>query len=191
MTMNNEIISSIIGQLNQDKNFPDWWISKEIEIPFFDNEKLIITFMDFDPSQDETFIEEADQALTNYFKLNIEDRKSISTLVQKNCNDFLDAIEFDEDDDHLRQLNDKNEIWKFVYPTEIFVTRRNRRDKDIYVSIDCDCEWEQEHGLQLVFRQGKKLTRISTRDGHLTEADAYDKPDELDELLFAYIKLCR
>lgn len=37
-----------------------------------------------------------------------------------------------------------------------------------------------------MFRQGKKLTRISDQDGHLTEADAYDKPDEEDELLSHY-----
>ena len=181
--MNNEITSSVIGQLKQDKNFPDWWISNDIEIPFLDNDKLTITFMELEPAEDETFVDEADRALTNFLKLNIDDRKSISALVYKNCIDFLDAIESDEEDDPLRALNDKNEIWNFVYPTEIFVTRRNRRDQDIYVSIDCDCDWEQEHGLQLVFRQGKKLTRISARDGHVTEADAYDKPDEADELL--------
>jgi len=49
--------------------------------------------------------------------------------------------------------------------------------------VACECDWEPEHGLQLVFRQGRKLTRISAQDGHLTEADAYDKPDEEDELL--------
>lgn len=181
--MNKEIISSVIGQLKQDKNFPDWWISKEIEIPFFDNARMTITFMDFEPAEDKTFIEEADKALSNFLKLNSDDRKSISDLVYKNCIDFLNAVEFNEADDQLRNLNDRNEIWTFVYPTELFVTRRNRRDNDIYLSIDCDCEWEQEHGLQLVYRQGKKLTRISSRDGHLTEADAYDKPDGQDELL--------
>lgn len=47
----------------------------------------------------------------------------------------------------------------------------------------CGCEWEEEHGLQLVFKEGKKLTRISGYDGHITAADAYDIPDEQDELL--------
>lgn len=51
----------------------------------------------------------------------------------------------------------------------------------LYVQVACACEWE--HGLQLAFRQGKKLTIISDQDGHLTEADAYDIPDEDDELL--------
>jgi hypothetical protein len=97
--------------------------------------------------------------------------------------DFLDAVEYDEADEPLRQINNKNEIWEFIQPTEIYISRRHRRDNDIYLQVSCECDWEQEHGLQLVFRQGKKLTRISDQDGHLTEADAYDKPDEEDELL--------
>ena len=181
--MKKEIISQIIGQLKQDDNFPDWWKSEEISIPFFDNEKLTITFMDFEPEHDKTFIKEADQALRNFLALKTDDRNSISELAYKNCMDFLEAVEYDEDDEPLRQINNKNEIWNFIQPSEIYVTRRPYNDQDIYVFIACECDWEQEHGLQLVFRQGKKLTRISDQDGHLTEADAYDKPDEQDELL--------
>jgi hypothetical protein len=70
-----------------------------------------------------------------------------------------------------------------VHPSEIYVTRRPKNDQDIYIQIACECDWEEEHGLQLVFRQGKKLTRVSSQDGHITEADAYGRPDEEDELL--------
>lgn len=181
--MKNEIESKVIGQLKQDDTFHDWWKSKEISIPFFDNEKLTITFTDFEPEHDKAFIDEADQALTNFLKLDTADRNLISELAYKNCMAFLDAVEYDEADEQLRKMNDKDEIWKFIQPTEIYVSRRPYKEKDIYVQIACECDWEQEHGLQLVFRQGKKLTRISDQDGHLTEADAYDKPDEEDELL--------
>lgn len=184
--MNKEVTSRIIGQLKQDKNYPDWWKSSEIEIPFFDNENLTITFMDFEPEHDKTFVEEADKALTNFLKLTSADRNSISDLAHKNCMDFLDAVGFDEADESLRQINNLDEIWEFIHPTEIYVKRRDGRDNDVYVQIACECDWEQEHGLQLVFRQGKQLTRISDQDGHLTEADAYDKPDEEDELLSIY-----
>jgi hypothetical protein len=181
--MSKEIVSKIIGRLNQEDNFLDWWKSGEVVIPFFDNEKLTITFMDFEPEHDNTFIEEADQSLTNFLKLNAEDRNSLSDLAYKNCIDFLDAVGLDEAEAPFRQITDKNEIWNFIHPTEIYVTRRPYKEQDIYVQVACECDWEQEHGLQLVFRQGLKLTRISDQDGHLTEADAYDKPDEEDELL--------
>ena len=34
-----------------------------------------------------------------------------------------------------------------------------------------------------MFRQGKVLTRVSHQDGHLTDADAFDKADSEDLLL--------
>ena len=80
-------------------------------------------------------------------------------------------------------MSTEKEIWKFVHPQEIYVTRRSYNDCDIYVQITCECDWEQEHGLQLVFRQGRKLTRVSEQGGHLTEADAFDIPDSEDNLL--------
>ncbi|MFD0939537.1 DUF6985 domain-containing protein [Pedobacter boryungensis] len=181
--MSKEVISKIIGRLKQDTGLPDWWKSEEISIPFFDNMKLTITFTDFEPEDDHTFVDEADQALTNFLKLTAVDRDSISELAYQNCMDFLDEVEYDEADEPLRQIKNKNEIWNFIQPTEIYVTRRPYKEQDIYVQIACECDWEQEHGLQLVFKQGKKLTRISDQDGHLTEADAYGKPDEEDELL--------
>lgn len=49
--------------------------------------------------------------------------------------------------------------------------------------MDLDCEWEEEHGLALVFRKGMRLTRVSQYDGWLTEADAFDRPDAEDLLL--------
>lgn len=73
--MNKEIISKIIGRLKQEDSFPDWWKSEEIEVPFFDNEKLTITFMDFEPNHDSTFIDEADRALTSFLRLNVDDRR--------------------------------------------------------------------------------------------------------------------
>ena len=128
-------------------------------------------------------MEEADQALTNFFRLNTTHRNAVSQLAYKNCMNFLDDVGFDETDDALRKIKDPNDIWKFIYPSEIYVCRRAYQEQDIYVQVACECDWEQEHGLQLVFRQGKKLTRISNSDGHLTEADAYGKPDKEDELL--------
>lgn len=181
--MSTIITSTIIGQLKQNEGCSDWWESNKIEVPFFDNDMLTITFMGFEPEHDAVFIDEADQALRNFLNLSTEDRIAISSLVYKNCMDFLDAVGIDEAGEPLRQLQDNNAIWDFIYPTEMYVTRRAYKERDMYIQIACECAWEKEHGLQLVFRQGKKLTRISAQDGHITEADAYGKPDEEDELL--------
>ncbi|MDX6189212.1 hypothetical protein SGQ83_07630 [Flavobacterium sp. Fl-318] len=155
-----EITSKVIGILRQDQSLPDWWKSAEIEIPFFDNRRLIITFTDYEPELDPTFMEEADQALVNFMKLTVEDRKSISELAYKRCMAFLEAVEFDKADDYLRQIKNKDEIWNFIQPTEIYVVNELHKGKGVDVEVACQCDWEQEHGLQLLFKQGKKLSKI-------------------------------
>lgn len=182
-----EIVSKVIGKLIQHQEFEDWWESTPVQVPFLEKKELQITFMGFYPEKDDAFLAGADAALKNFLLKKPEDRFELSALVHKNCMDFLNAVEYDEMDKPLWEIKDKDEIWKYVYPQEIHITRRHRRDKDTYLSIICECEWEQEHGLQLVFRQGKQLTRVSSQDGHITEADAYDKPDEDDELLNKFV----
>ncbi|MFO0449408.1 MAG: DUF6985 domain-containing protein [Pseudomonadota bacterium] len=175
------ITSKRIGQLTQDKDSPDWWRSKEIEIPFFDNKPLAIIYMDFEPKADLKFLEEADLAISNFLRFDKQDRLKLSDLVFKNYSDFLEAI--GNDNEYKLSIRSNDDIWDFVHPFEIYVTRRPYKEMDMYVQIHCNCDWEEEHGLQLVFRQGRQITRVSDIDGHLTEADAYDKPDSEDELL--------
>jgi hypothetical protein len=177
------IKSTVIGTLAQNSDFEDWWESDLIEIPFFNNLKLKVVFMGLLPEEDEQFIPEADNALNLFISKTDTDRLAISHLVYKNCMDFLNAVGYDEYDKVLWEIKDKNDIWNHVQPFEIYISRRPYNDKDIYININCDCDWELEHGLQLVFRQGKQITRVSMIDGHLTEADAYDKPDSEDERL--------
>ncbi|MEM8906426.1 MAG: hypothetical protein AAGD05_01165 [Bacteroidota bacterium] len=177
------IASNHLGKLRQHQEFADWWESDPIAIPFFDHQKLKITFSDFIPNEDEDFLQEADQAIGRFLQKGKEARNAISSLIYKNCMDFLHEVGFDEADKVLWEIKDETKIWNFVYPKEIFVTRRPYNEKDMYVQICCACKWEEEHGLQIVFRQGKQVTRVSAQDGHLTEADAYDQPDEEEELL--------
>jgi hypothetical protein len=175
------ILTKQIGQLTRDKHVADWWRSKEISIPFFDGKSLAIVFTDLDPQEDLSFIDEADIALSNFLQLDKRERLKISDLVFNNYSDFFDAI--GRPDEYKLNVNKTEDIWSYVHPMEIYITRRSHRDMDIYLQIQCNCDWEEEHGLQLVFRQGRQLTRVSEIDGHLTEADAYGRPDSEDQLL--------
>lgn len=161
-----DITSNIIGSLIQTEQFDDWWTSVPIEIPFLKGQKLKITFMDFTPEYDSSFIQDADKTLENLLSKEGTERNKVSTQVYKNCMDFLHAIEYDEQDKVLWDLQNEHSIWGNVYPQDIYVTRSG---SDIYLIIACECEWEQEHGLQLVFKNGEKLTRVSEQDGHVTE----------------------
>jgi hypothetical protein len=167
-----------IGKLTPHPAVPDeWFISKPIPISFFDNKELQF-IIEGDFENDKNFLFEANRAIRNFLKKDSIEKFNYTNSIFENYQEYLKY--FDED---LLKLKDKSEIWNYVYPSVIHLNRRNWRDRDVYLQICCECEWEVEHGLQLVFRQGSKLTRVSAQDGHLTEADAYDKPDSGDKLL--------
>jgi hypothetical protein len=76
-------------------------------------------------------------------------------------------------------LEKPGDVWSYVqFGKEFNVTRRTQGDSDdgIYFSMECNCDWEPEHGLQLVIRNGTSIAKVGSFDGHLTNADAFADP---------------
>ena len=160
-----EITSSVIGKLKQS-DFDDWWESEEISIPYLNNEPMAITFMDLNPEEDKEFVAEADKLLKIFLAKTNIDRLSSSKHVHKNCTDFLAMIEYDEDDEALHQIKSPEEVWQYVQFQNIYL-QRYYEDNKVYLSLSGNCDWEQEHGLQLVFDDKGKLMRVSQSDGDI------------------------
>lgn len=49
----------------------------------------------------------------------------------------------------------------------------------VYVSFEGEVSWEAEHGLQLVFEDGRTVCKVGPYDGHVTNAHAYGDPSLL------------
>lgn len=161
-----EVTSAVIGEL-KNADFDDWWVSAPQKIGFLGEVEMNFTITDYNPNEDENFMDEADEILRNFLSKTLIDRDATSTYVYQNCMDFLDAIGYDEADQHLWDIKDPQEIWNYVTPKEIYVTREPYEDKGVYLRLIFSCEWEQEHGLQLVFNKSGKLVRVSEDDGHI------------------------
>lgn len=61
------------------------------------------------------------------------------------------------------------DVWRHVTFGETIQVRR--AEGGVYLSIECSCEWEPEHGLQLVFRDGDAVAKVGRYDGRLTPAE--------------------
>ena len=74
----------------------------------------------------------------------------------------------------------RDTIWEHVQfrPDGLFLTEEDGR---WYVVWENECEWEPEHGLQLVFRNGAEITRISDYDGHPTHESAWGPDYEIPD----------
>lgn len=158
------ITSSILGEMQQDSNFDDWWESKPKKLSWFNDQYISIRYIDFNPNEDPTFIKEADKTVKNILAMTASDRLLVSKYVYQNCMDFLEIVEYQERDQPLWDMKKLEEVWSFVNLSSINIVRNFDDDEKVYAVFHFDCDWEDEHGLQLVFNNQAKLTRVSAID---------------------------
>ena len=149
-----------IGELSAHPGIPDrWWISRPVPLPFFSGLELKFT-ISFPPGEN-GFPVDVGAAVKRFLALTAADRLAATEPVFENYRDFLDLTDIDP-----LPVTVPEDIWNFVSPTKVLVSRE---DDDVYIQVLCECDWEVEHGLQLVYRRGDMLTRVSEQDGHPTE----------------------
>jgi hypothetical protein len=87
-------------------------------------------------------------------------------------------------DEEFISIKSPSEIWSHIQlGSEPIVSRRSYGDKKVYVSLECNCDWELEHGLQIVFKEGMKVCKVGPYDGHVTNSDAYDD-ESLENIIY-------
>lgn len=165
-----------LGSLLRDKQIDTWLISDPVTVPYFDGKKLTFTL----DGLTESDTQDARSAISAFLKLGPKDRLEAGKYVFANYRQMAALV--DEDDLGCR-ITSEDEVWKHVHPSEIFVSKRRRRDNYIYIQITAECDWEAEHGLQIIYRQGQELSRVSDQDGHLTHSDAYGLPEDQDKIV--------
>jgi hypothetical protein len=98
--------------------------------------------------------------------------------------DVMDDVRAAGDDEYDVDIDDAADVLNYVrVGDEPQVRRDPYGDRHVYVSIECECAWEPEHGLQIVFRDGAAVTKVGPSDGHLTNSAAY-ADDELDGVVY-------
>jgi hypothetical protein len=160
-----------LGELKPDRNVPEWRVSMPVPVAFFAGTALTF-FIEDEAEVDAPGLR---VAVERVLSLGEEDRLAVSASVYENYREFLEASDLEPLD-----IATPTDIWRYVQPTAVHITRRSRRDRDVYVTFMCECAWEAEHGMQLVFRGGDRLVRVSYQDGHVTHADAHNIPDDQD-----------
>jgi hypothetical protein len=95
---------------------------------------------------------------------------AVSSDLHNYCSDINQFL----DPDDVLHVDDPDDLWNHVrFGSEVYIERRHHGDRKVYASIECGCDWEEEHGLQLVLREGIAVTKLGPYDGHLSNADAY------------------
>jgi hypothetical protein len=147
-------LAEIVGPLKANPGYAGCYESVPIPIPYF-SQSMKITFS---KGNESIFMEGAEVVLKRFLQLTEEDRLSNSKMVERYygaCVKELGAQPLN--------ISSAKEVCTLVTPTQVFI-EQNIKGR-YYVTISCKCEWEKTYGLQLVFREGKKLTRANGHDG--------------------------
>ena len=141
--------SRIVGELKSVEYDPDFFESEPYPIPYFENNKLKVGFIE---AEHQPYLDGADNVLENFLKRDLVERKKDSQLV---FNYYNTALKYG----YTKSLGIKkiDEVWNFVRPSEIIV--ECDESGTFYLNVSCECEWEEEHGLQLIFKDGLTLVR--------------------------------
>ena len=157
--MTQHMNSKIVGQLSRTDYDPDFFYSQPFPIPYFDNKEIKVGFVE---AEHQPYLDGADKMLENFIGLGSIDRIENSDIVHHY---YFETLKYG----YTKPLDIKTtkDIWNFVTPTEIII--HWDEDGEFYLCVSCECEWEEEHGLQLVFKDGLTLTRASGHDGHFAD----------------------
>jgi hypothetical protein len=76
-------------------------------------------------------------------------------------------------------IADPRDVWNHVQFGDALTVGRRDDDGFVYISLESDCDWKPEHGLQMVFVNGRRVNKVGPYDGHFTNADAYGDANSL------------
>lgn len=140
-----------------------------VEVPYFDGAEVAFE------GQGDPLEPGAVAALAAFMALTPADRIADARHVSAYYRDYHEAVGGEDwMDAQMGVPETPADIWRFVEPHVLVLEKGPRGDGHWYVVVDADCGWEEEHGLMLVWRGGRRLTKVGGYDGHLTNEDASD-----------------
>ena len=158
-----------------------WYRSAPIPVPVLGGAPCLITVdgYDDDPAQ-----EDFHAVIRNFLALDHSALVEAASSIYAYYRDAMDDVLADGDDEWHVEISGPEDVLAHVQlGNEPIVVRDSNGDQRVYVSVECECAWEPEHGLQIVFRDGATVTKVGPYDGHLTNSAAHTD-DELDGVVY-------
>ncbi len=146
-----------------------------IKVPYFDDSEVDLA--------DE--VSRSDSTLIEFLNRDENDRLKDSRHVFNYYKDFHHAVGGENWlDQEIGIVSDPEQIWMHVTPGPIFIENGRGSDTSRYLIMEAECAWEEEHGLMMVWKDGKYLSKVGGYDGHVTNANAY-ADDTLQNVVYS------
>ena len=152
-------------------DFDVTWSAEPIPVLLFDGQTIPVSLSS--PRLADAIIsddaEAIDAVLDAFLALGPADRAAAGVPVLAYCKDILEAIGADWPEARaMAAITEPGDIWRHVVVQQIDIRKDTRHgEPPLYILVYCACDWEEEHGLQLVYRNGNALTRVGQQDGNV------------------------
>ncbi|MEV4708130.1 DUF6985 domain-containing protein [Actinoplanes sp. NPDC049316] len=155
-----------LGPVTQDD---DAYVSEPIPVPVLGGRPCRITVEGYD---DDEAQDDFHAAIRAFLAAGPETLRAAAPAIFAYYRDVMSALS--PADDGYVEIAGPADVLDHVRPgDEPTVSRDRYGDGQVYVSVECECAWEPEHGLQIVFRDGRTVSKVGPYDGHLTNAPAH------------------
>jgi hypothetical protein len=169
-----------LGEVTQDSRF-GWLYSRELPIAVLGGQMCRVVL---DGYNEDARKQDFHEAIANFIGASESILKAATQHVFQYCQDMNSL--WGTDDPEYVTVETPEDVWKHVWPgREPMISRRTYGDRAVYVSVECECDWEPEHGLQIVFRNGAAVNKVGPYDGHVTNSDAY-ADNSLEHLIYKH-----
>jgi hypothetical protein len=164
-----------LGLVTVDADFGDY-VSPPLPVPVFGDALCRFVVAGYDDDDAKADFETAVSAFLGL------DESALTSASEPVFQYYLDVKAEVGDDEDFVSIARPEDVWSHVRPGgEVSVQREDAHgDRQVYVSVECECAWEPEHGLQIVFRGGCSVSKVGPFDGHLTNVSAFDRADLAD-----------
>lgn len=163
----------LLGEMEKDQYY-DELRSKPVVVNVLGGIQFESTLEEYEQDKAK---EEFHEALENFL--------SIDSLVLKSAQDYVYQyykdifVRLEPGNDWYIEIDNPRAVWKHIEFCSLVVSRNPYGDKLVYISLQCSCDWEREHGLQIVFKQGQHVSKVGPFDGRLTNVHAGDNPENI------------
>ncbi|MGR5213384.1 DUF6985 domain-containing protein [Vibrio rotiferianus] len=112
-------------------------------------------------------------AISNFYNLNPNILFSSSQYAFQYYKEITEQLDPNSDwynENHV-DISTEQDVWSYVQFSDVLYISRNEEDATVYIVLGGNCDWEPEHGIQLVFKEGRFINRLSSIDFILTNEE--------------------
>jgi hypothetical protein len=169
-----------LGPVSEDADL-GWYHSAPLAVPVLGSAPCRVVL---DGYADDARQEDFHEAIRTFLTLDPSALTAAAPSIFAYYRDVMNDLLAHGEDDLYIDIEGPHDVLNHVRPgDEAIVSRDAHGDRHVYVSLECECDWEPEHGLQIVFRDGHTVTKVGPYDGNLTNAAAYPTA-ELDGAVY-------